>query len=365
VPHQARVVLIGKAQEQRSACKGRRDDQGGKVWFSYRRCSVRVTQYSFYLHDEDFGLACSKVRSYLLFEVQVCLHGHAWAKEQLRREAIAFEPLENGVADCADPARLHALGHQLRGARSHALFDRWVEQLPWPRSPAARAAGSGHRLSVWQLEVSRTQVFVDPAQGRVLVEGIIREHLDLGRPDRVPLIFGRVVTKRTPGECATQVVQHGVVPTIRVHYQHSVLKQDCKDGCALRTELMSNNPADFRVRALLAAEQEHLVLVYTPAYDPDANRIEPRPNQYRDTGRHMQEDWENYGGAPRPSPGGSDVAGGAALPAAGGAALGRGVARREPAVRPCCLVPAAHRVFGGCTGGEESQGARDAYRPDT
>jgi transposase len=29
-----------------------------------------------------------------------------------------------------------------------------------------------------------------------------------------------------------------------------------------------------RVRELLAAEQEHLILVYTPAYDPDANRIE-------------------------------------------------------------------------------------------
>jgi transposase len=29
-----------------------------------------------------------------------------------------------------------------------------------------------------------------------------------------------------------------------------------------------------RVRELLAAEQGHLVLVYTPAYDPDANRIE-------------------------------------------------------------------------------------------
>ena len=29
-----------------------------------------------------------------------------------------------------------------------------------------------------------------------------------------------------------------------------------------------------RVRDLLAAEREHLLLVYTPAYDPDANRIE-------------------------------------------------------------------------------------------
>jgi transposase len=29
-----------------------------------------------------------------------------------------------------------------------------------------------------------------------------------------------------------------------------------------------------RVREVLAAEQDHLILVYTPAYDPDANRIE-------------------------------------------------------------------------------------------
>jgi transposase len=33
-------------------------------------------------------------------------------------------------------------------------------------------------------------------------------------------------------------------------------------------------PGSRRVRELLAAEREHLVLVYTPAYDPDANPIE-------------------------------------------------------------------------------------------
>jgi len=73
------------------------------------------------------------------------------------------------------------------------------------------------------LEVSQTQVFTDPEQGRALVENIIRGNLDLGRPDRVSLIFDRRVTKRTPSEFHTRVIQHGVLPSIRIRYKHSAL----------------------------------------------------------------------------------------------------------------------------------------------
>jgi hypothetical protein len=55
------VVLIGKAQEEAMSFKGRRDDKGSKVWFTYRRESVRVTHYSFDVLDADFGLAFIKV----------------------------------------------------------------------------------------------------------------------------------------------------------------------------------------------------------------------------------------------------------------------------------------------------------------
>jgi hypothetical protein len=133
----------------------------------------------------------------------------------------------------------------LTGATVQALFDRWVDTLPWPLAASERAAGYRHQLSVWQLEVSRTQVFMDPEQGRALVETLIRENLDLGRPDRVRLLFDRPVTARTPGAFFTQVMQHGVLPSIRVHYKHSALKQYLKEGRALRTEAVLNNPGDF------------------------------------------------------------------------------------------------------------------------
>ncbi len=118
------VVLIGKAQEKTSAFAGRRTDRNGKVWFTSSRRTVQVTHYYFYILDEDFGLGFIQVCTSLPCEVKVCGGGHSWAKQQLTREGIAFAPLENGFATCADPAPLQARGPQLTGAAVHTCFDR-------------------------------------------------------------------------------------------------------------------------------------------------------------------------------------------------------------------------------------------------
>lgn len=239
------VVLIGKAQEKTSGYSAQRRDHGTKVWFEYRRREVYVTHYYFYILDENFGLFFIKVCTYFPFDVKVCFNGHEWAKQQLRQAGIGFEALSNGFLTCADPVALQSLCRQLEAAKIQALFDLWVRQLPWPITPSQQAAGYAHRLSLWQMEVSRTQVFADPEQGWALVEALIRDNLDLGRPDRVSLIFGRQVTQRTPGEFHTRVVREGVQPTLRIHYKHSALKQYLKDSRALRTEMMFNNTQDF------------------------------------------------------------------------------------------------------------------------
>jgi hypothetical protein len=241
------VVLIGKAQEKALGYKGQRKDHGTKVWFDYSRQSLNVTYYYFYILDEEFGLFFIKVCTYFPFDIKVCFNGHEWAKQQLRKEGIPFEALNNGFLSCKDPERLQIICHQLDVQKIQALFDRWVEQLPWPLSPQQRAAGYAHQLSIWQLEVSRTQVFQDPEQGWALFEALIRDNLDLGRPDRVSLIFERKVTKATPSEFHTRVLREGIQPIIRIHYKHSALKQYLKDGRALRTEMVFNNTLDFGI----------------------------------------------------------------------------------------------------------------------
>ena len=97
------------------------------------------------------------------------------------------------------------------------------------------------------MEVSLTQIFDRPVRGREFFEEIIRDNLDLGRPDRVQLIFGRRVTKRTPGEFRTRVIQDGVHPSLHIAYKNFDLKQYFKEGRGCRTEGTFRNTDDFRV----------------------------------------------------------------------------------------------------------------------
>jgi hypothetical protein len=251
------VVFIGVAQEQMTGFKARKETLGKHVSFQFSRQSVHVKVYYFYLQDADFGPAFIKVGTYVPYPVKVCLNGHEWVKQQLRRARIAFEALDNGFLSCADPARLQTVCQQLGPEQVQAFFDKWVARLPWPLTasdraagytcPTSRASAGHHRLSIWQMEVSRTQVFTRPVRGREFFEQVIREKLDLGRPDQVQLIFGRRVQRNTPSRYRTRVVQADAQPSLYLIHKHSGVKQYFKLNRALRTETTINNPHDFGV----------------------------------------------------------------------------------------------------------------------
>jgi hypothetical protein len=128
-----------------------------------------------------------------------------------------------------------------------AFFTKWQSRLPWRLTPEDRRAGYEYRLSIWQVEFSRTQVFDDPARGRQWFEAIIRDNLDVGRPDRIQLVFERRVTKKTPGLFRTKVVVDGVNPSLHAYYKKTHVKQYFKENRALRTETTINNTKDFYV----------------------------------------------------------------------------------------------------------------------
>jgi hypothetical protein len=250
-PKREGVVLLGLAQEKQRSFKAqkRRGPQGG-VTFDFSRQWVAPTQYYFYVQDREWGPAFVKIGTYLPYPIKLCLNGHEWVKQQLRRQRIRFESLDNGFLACADPAALQATCDALGPADVHAFFDRWSHRLPWPVTPSDRAAGYTHRLALNQIEVSLTQVFDRPVQGRHFFEAVIRENLDLGRPDRVGLLFPLRLTRATPSPTygyRTRVITDGVQPSLHVAYKHSHVKQYFKEQRALRTETTINNPKDFYV----------------------------------------------------------------------------------------------------------------------
>jgi hypothetical protein len=76
---------------------------------------------------------------------------------------------------------------------------------------------------------------------------VIRENLDLGRPEQVQLIFKRRTSRRTPGRFRTRIVTQDVTPSLIVYYKNTRIKQYHKEQRALRTETTINNTYDFGI----------------------------------------------------------------------------------------------------------------------
>jgi len=243
------VVLIGTAQERAWSFKGsKKSRSSGGFTFGFTRQSVAVNHYYFYLLDPEWGPAFLKIGSYAPYPVKLCLNGHEWVKQRLRRERIRYEALDNGFLSCRKPERLQEICDELGPEHVQAFFDRWSRHLPWPLTPEDRAAGYEHRLTLWQMEVSLTQVFDRPVQGRHFFEQVIRDNLDLGRPDRIRLLFPKKITRSTPPPrrgWRTRVLIDGVDPSLHIDYKRSHVKQYFKLQRALRTETTINHPADF------------------------------------------------------------------------------------------------------------------------
>jgi hypothetical protein len=246
------VVFLGKAQEKTPVFRTekRRNPQTGHTYPWIVRSSAMVNHFYWYCLDRDFGPFFLKFCSYFPYNAKLCLNGHEYAKCQLQQQKIGFKALDNGFVSCQDRERLQTICDQMGPEQMDGLLRRWLAKLPHPFTSEDRQAGYRYDLSILQAEFALTQILDRPLSGRMLFEEIIRENLDLGRPDMVQLIFDRRVTKRTPGRFRTRVLTDGVIPSLHIDYKNCRIKQYFKQvpevrEVGARTETTINNTRDF------------------------------------------------------------------------------------------------------------------------
>lgn len=249
------VVFVGVAQENARVPRTTRirTESGGTIpWIIYSK--TPVNQYYFYCYDRDFGPFFLKFCSYFPYSAKLCLNGHEYLKCQLHQRGIAFTALDNGLLACADVKAAQRIADGLNAVKIAAFFRKWLARLPHPYSAKDRRAGYRYDLSVLQAEFSLTQIWDRADHGRAFFEELIRENIDLGRPEQVQLIFGRKMQRKTAtdGRCRTRIITAGVMPSLHVYYKNTHLKQYYKKlpeqaGGGLRTETTINNTYDFNV----------------------------------------------------------------------------------------------------------------------
>lgn len=277
------VVFIGRAQEKVGiwATTRRRDAEGNSYPWIVRENRV-VTHWYFYCHDACAGPFFLKYCGYFPYNAKLCLNGNEYAKCTAARAGLGFTPLDNGFAAVDDPDAVQAVCDSFDETVIRDLAAKWTGLLPRPFTEQDTAAGYRYDVSVLQAEFSLTQVLDRPLTGRIFFEQLIRDNLDIGRPDKAGLIFGRRVVRKgprpTPGRFRTRIITDGVVPMLHVDYKSSRIKQYHKEGIALRTETTVNDTRDFGIgkrlhnlpalRAAGFAATRRLLDVQTISHDP-------------------------------------------------------------------------------------------------
>ena len=251
------VVAIVVAQEFQWVFNAtKHTGTGGGIWFEFTKAERRVGIYYFYVLDPEFGPGFIKICTYFPYPAKVWLNGHEWAKRQADRAGVGYRALANGFATCDQPDELQAICDRFGPADVQGFFDRWIDVIPTPFTAADRAAGYWWELSMRQVEVSKTLVFDDPRRARSFFEALVTDNIDIGRPERVNVVFGhrRHGRPRTKHPHQTRIFTPGTDVHIDFRFKHSRVKQYLKEGRALRIETVINKPADIAVLARL----EHL-----------------------------------------------------------------------------------------------------------
>jgi hypothetical protein len=296
------VVFVGVAQEKCAVPRTVRKTfaNGANVpWLVMSTAMVNV--YYFYCKDRDFGPFFIKFCSYFPYGIKLCLNGHEYLKQQLAQRGVAFEALDNGLLGCADLALAQKICANLNAEKIDRMFRKWLRRLPHPYSTKTRRAGYRYQLSIWQAEFSLTQVWDKPAHGREFFEQVIRENIDLGRPENVQLIFRKKMHKSTVrrGTCRTRIITEGVEPSLHFYYRKTHLKQYHKEGRALRTETTINDTYDFQVgrklhnldalRPIGFGANRRLLKVQTLRHDPQvgANHFARLQQPLEVAGQHI------------------------------------------------------------------------------
>ena len=246
------VLFVGRAQEKALVWRTqRRYNQAGEPYAWLVRSTAFINYFYFYCVDADFGPFFIKFSTYFPYTAKLCINGNECAKRQAAKAGIGFEALDNGFAAVDDVAAVQAICDSLGPEQIDALLRKWLAILPTPFTDEDEAAGYRYELSILQAEFSLTQMLDAPVSGRIFFEQVIRDNLDIGRPDHVGLIFDRRILngrkRKTPGRFRTRVITDGVIPSLHVDYKNAKIKQYHKQGRALRTETTINDPHDFGV----------------------------------------------------------------------------------------------------------------------
>jgi hypothetical protein len=202
-----------------------------------------VNQYNFYLQDAEWGQMFVRVCPYFPFSTRICLNQHHWLARKMTQAGIRFEQSKNAFRQCSDPAVLQKIANSLTTDDLTKCGHKWINRLiPFFHAAERREAGCWHQLFFAQVEYCENLIFRQRAALDELGDRLLDANRNIGRPDKLTVIFGRRINKRYQGKLQTEIEDmHLGNPVMRSYYKNGFAKHYVRDHDILRIEAATNN----------------------------------------------------------------------------------------------------------------------------
>jgi diadenosine tetraphosphatase ApaH/serine/threonine PP2A family protein phosphatase len=210
-----------------------------------------IKQYNFYLRDAEWGPMFVRVCPYFSFSTRICLNQHHWLAHKMKQAGLHFVQTKNAFRQCSDPAALQKMANSLTADDLTKCGRKWISRLiPFFQAKERREAGCWHQLFFAQAEYCENLIFRQRAALDELGERLLDANRNLGRPDKLTVIFGRRIHKHYQGKLQTEIEDmHLGNPVMRSCYKNGFAKHYVRDHDVLRIETATNNVyEDYGVR---------------------------------------------------------------------------------------------------------------------
>ena len=233
------VVVIIKAREPAGYMTA---IGAGKKWHLETKYHW-VDQYNFYLRDAEWGPLFVRVCPYFPFSTRICLNQHHWLAQKMKQAGIRFTQSGNAFRRCSDPEALQNMADSLTAQELIRCGHKWLKRLiPFFSGSERREHGCWHQLFFSQAEFCENLVFRRRAALDQLGERLLDANRNLGRPDKLTVIFGRHITRQYQGKLQTEIEDlHLGNPVMRSYYKNGFAKHYVRDHDLLRFEAATHN----------------------------------------------------------------------------------------------------------------------------
>jgi hypothetical protein len=206
-----------------------------------------VWLYYYYVRDASLGPLWLRICPYFPFNARICLNGHHWLAQRMRRAGITFRQEDNAFLTCSDPQALQEYSDSFGpDILRYRLADLWLQELV-PYFTAEQRLSYFHDLFMSQVEYCTNVVFDRRVSLSRMHDRLLDLNRTIGRPDKLSVIYGKRIYGDTVKSCRTRIAQYEELPVLRCYYRKCSLKQYVRDGLDLRIEGTVNDTQDLGV----------------------------------------------------------------------------------------------------------------------